>query len=321
MALPRSLRRQGFAAAWVLAALAFVGAACSGQDLAKAPESTITPPGQPRTPPESEIEVISRLPLATYFESARSIYTQTDALLREAIRSCMTDQGFDYLEPPIETIAAESFAGYGSRYGLVSLRQQSTGYSGRLDRSVSTSEPSDNDPIEADPPSPQYTIALYGADSSDSEPIIDASGVQVGTFALPSGCVGTATASVFGSVERYQADVAVLRTVDEIQAESLTRLSGQIDGTRELEAWSRCLNDATGLSWLAPSDGYEVDWSSTTPQFETQVATADVNCKWETGLASLMINIDTEWQQQRIEENPGLLSGLAELRQRLAELA
>lgn len=215
----------------------------------------------------------------------------------------MTDVGFEYLEPPVETTDPPDFRGFDSRYGPISTEQRLQAYSGR----GALSQPDlTNEPLEASPPSHAYLLALYGSESSESAPVLAPSGVQVGTFSPPGGCVAKGLASVFGSVESYQRMFSIFREADQFVADAHASIVEAAAHSTTLQAWSDCLYQSTGQRWTDPFAGYETHWDAVSIDDERIVFDADVACKWSSGLAEVMIAADTSTQNDAVEANPSL---------------
>lgn len=302
--LLRSLR-----ASTTIALVLLIGTGCSGAT-ANGPSGQSTPASQAARDIRTAIDLLTDLPLAGYMRSAARVYTATDRLMREEIRSCMRSKGFEYLDPPIVGPVPEDFRGYLSRYGALTSEGQSGVY---LPGGADSDSAEANDPMEAEAPSRAYLLALHGHESAPSAPVVDKSGATVGLYSEPGGCVAAAIERLYGSTERYRTMFSTLRTADQYVADAFAATMVMASSSPLTSAWSDCLYQSTGMRWRDPWAGYEFDWSALSASAQQNVFQNDIACKWSTGLAQEMFRADYDSQEEALTQNPTLLGDLDEV--------
>ncbi len=290
-----------------LAVLLSIGAGCSGTT---APTGQSAPASQVASDIRTAIDLLTDLPLAGYMRRAARVYTATDRLMREEIRTCMRSKGFEYLDPPVVGPAPEDFRGYLSRYGALTLEGQSGVY---LPGGADSDSAEANDPMEAEAPSRAYLLALHGHESAPSAPVVDKSGATVGLYSEPGGCVAAAIERLYGSTERYRTMFSTLRTADQYVADAFAATMVMANSSPLTGAWSDCLYQSTGIRWRDPWAGYEFDWSALSASAQKNVFQNDIACKWSTGLAQEMFRADYDSQEEALTKNPTLLGDLNEV--------
>jgi len=250
------------------------------------------------------IAVQSR-PLAVFDDDGASFVENVRAARDLRIATCLRDRGFD---APISTPPPPSPAG--ERHGLLGVdnaeQAREFGYQIETSTPVSDAFEAYLDRLDAAELT-AITEALYGSDpGTATEPYELPDGTVVEVEVI-SGCVGEARAEVEGDTGRF---IALRRAVEDIANAAVTRARSDDRYLEAEQAWSRCMAD----------QGYEVDKPEEAPMVsaqlfpgaaptaaEREMAVTDVDCKDTTGLVEVYRTVRNGYEQQQLDQQPGLL--------------
>ena len=230
------------------------------------------------------------LPMDAYFGSSDAAIVLSNARDR-LIRDCMATRGFDY---PVVVRQVNGQGDHQRRYGITNLsRALSSGY-----------RPPPGDLVDAE------TLAKVGQfyEQLSEEGGLALMGPETAEHPYsPDSCFGQAQEAL--QLHNYDAGQA---RIDELMASAHARFEGDSRVADVNAAWSECMEEH-GFRYSDPlSVGDDPRWSGVVTELEIQVATRDIECKESTDYLSIVVAVESAYQNSIIEDESSRLSQFAD---------
>ncbi|WP_407837214.1 hypothetical protein ACE1OC_13500 [Streptomyces sp. DSM 116496] len=238
------------------------------------------------------------LPVSAYLFTPEQ-QAQVDTAHSTLASDCMKRFGFDW---PVRR--AEPTKVVSRRYGVVGEKIAAEhGYH-------VIPLPGDKEHAEGAAPSgaklPPEAYMVYGAKGGKA----GAGGSYEGKDIPPGGCIGEASRKL--GLDKVQDPAKGKIGLLSIDYSSFGKAQATPEFKKAQDEWVACMKKSgyQHTTFLQPAEKYAAQGTSASPE-EKAVATADVKCKQETKLATVLVRAETKIQSEYIEQNA---AGFAEIK-------
>ncbi|MGO4806226.1 hypothetical protein AB4089_13975 [Arthrobacter sp. 2MCAF15] len=231
-------------------------------------------------------------------------YASTDPIaekgMREAVRRCMAQAGFDYT-PPSSEMTMDLNGAIGFKRLTVEVAKAS-GYA-----STGPQGPHEPAPESADGKlfaNPAFTKALTGPEDTASMSTVGGMGTS------SAGCRGEAMAQIYGSAENYMLATGI--AYNSVLPASLSA-SGDSGITKAVTGWADCMKESPYPSFADPRQAAEAG-TAAGGQEEFRIAVTDAVCRDKTGFHSALDKVLDKYLTTRMQELAPQIEKVKEIR-------
>ncbi|MFJ5777712.1 hypothetical protein [Streptomyces sp. NPDC093094] len=267
----------------MLAATLLLAGCSDDGDGTAAPEQ----PDSSVAPRSSSLTADLALPVEGYIFSETEM-TQLTRAMSSLTQRCMDRAGFDYR--PEQESGSPDIGVMDRRYGIANSHTAEVyGYH--------FPTPETEQESAAKSLSPAGRVALAGRPMAD------------GTLDPDGGCIGEAKRRLAGAEAEFGPD----QKARDLNMESYARSQKDPKVLAAFRDWSACMAKQ-GYRYSSPMDAIDDPAFAVPKASGTEISTAraDVGCKKKTGLVRTWFDVESAWQQERIEQDA---EGLAEVKQ------